>query len=138
MTTRMTINGEPCELVTDFGQLRASDLIYVLTCNWCGKAPHRAMLLRPRMGPVMTASDAGNVVIMMGGFPMAPDPHRLPPGQGTMITQPTVAAQIVWRVIDPKRTVGDDVKQGELDATQPPERVVVVEQTGPLVPLKED
>lgn len=134
MTMRMNINGEPCELVEDFGQLRVADTIYMLSCNWCGKSPHRAMLVRPVIGPVMMPD---RTVGIMPGYPMLPEPHQVQPGQRTMVTPPSVGGRSIWRVIDPQKATGDDVKQGEQDALQRPERVVVAETTGPAIPLEE-
>lgn len=110
----MTINGEPCELIVDFNQLRPGDLIYIMACDWCPKAPHRAMLARGVMGPVQLPHGP---VALMPGFPLVPEPHKLPPGQQTMLTPPSVAIRTVWRVIVPPReepkdeptTTGKDV-----------------------------
>lgn len=96
------INGEPCELITDFAQLRGGDLIYLLGCDWCGKAPHRALLMRQVVGPVMMpVGPQAHAIAIMPGFPMVPEPHKVQNGQHTLMTPPSVAARLVWRVIHP-------------------------------------
>lgn len=56
MSERVVINGEPCELVTDFAALRAGMLVYVTGCELCSPTvSHRGILLMSEFGPVTDA-----------------------------------------------------------------------------------
>lgn len=144
MSETTTINGEPCELITAFEQLCAGDVVYLQLCDWCKAPRHRALLLRPFISPVMMPN---GIVAVMPGFPMVPEPHQVTANQKTVVSPPSVASRSVWRVIDPQKTKGEDIKQGHLDAqpqqTRRPNSVIVftdddLRRAGYNLPKKED
>jgi len=102
------INGEPVELVTDFGALRVLDIVYVVSCS-CGRPHHRMALVSWTTAPGYS---------MYGderGWWVCEPPARcvLPfvaSGGLTGIGPGVVADRRIYRVINPPRAA--DVDEG--------------------------
>jgi hypothetical protein len=89
------INGEPVELVTDFGELRSGMIVWVKPCRWCG-GQHRSMLGRQF---VRAGLEPNGDTITTTAFPELPQPPCAIARRS--ITPVTVGSGIVYRVVDP-------------------------------------
>lgn len=113
----MQINGEEVERVDDFNALREWDVVYVVPCVICEAPWHRGAVTNPRR--VTLISDQGlhpNDLV----FTLLPSTKCLNP---TLLCTPRPPrASTIYRVVDPKKTKGEDMRQGHLDA-QPRSRM---------------
>lgn len=112
MPEETTINGERCELITDFEQLREADVVYVVRCMFCGAARHRALL--GRRYPAVPSRDHLGTVMVSPAFSMLPNPHAR--HSEAVLVPANVDQRMIWRVIDPQKATGEDMKRGQLDA----------------------
>jgi hypothetical protein len=92
----MKINGEPVELVKDFGELRSGMIVWLTACNWCPGRMHRSMLGRSYSG---LARYPLNDHIETEGFYMLPGPP-CDEGSGVLVTYRDVVGTRVYRVVD--------------------------------------
>jgi len=93
----MKIGGDEVELVTDFAQLRSGMIVWAKPCRWCG-GQHRAMLTRFKISGACLTTDMG-VVEDEPRFELHPASRCS--SSGSSLSARSVAAGIVYRVVDP-------------------------------------
>lgn len=87
----MKINGEECELVTDFATLRAGMIVYIKPCRVCGVI-RRMMLTRLTLHLVLRKD--GNTEEL--AWEALPQCHKK-----VCIPASSVGCEIIYRVVDP-------------------------------------
>lgn len=128
MPERKTINGELCERVERFGDLRRFDITYDTACDKCHRPACRAMLFE------LVETDEEHGV----GVAWELQPPCYEPGDGYIsgIGPSMVAEGRVWRVVEARDDAADEIEQREVEvraairairvATFEPERIVKV------------
>lgn len=94
----MTINGEECELVTDFGQLRAGAIVWELNCDDCGGA-HRFFVIGLSFDEFSETGEPDDPTKELAvKWEALAEPH----GEGeTFIDQESIDSGDFYRVVDP-------------------------------------
>lgn len=102
MSERRKINGELCELVTDFASLRTGDVVYSKPCRFCAGTP-RGMLTNLRRS--LGALDPNmRQLPPMDVWDRLPEHSCDPRLDGIVISAVTVADGRLWKVIDEEVT----------------------------------
>ncbi len=104
------INGEPVELVTDFGALRVGDIVYVVRCCTADQR-HRMVLIAKSDQPGMSTHAFGEVGWWIG----LPIPSCAKGATVAGVGRGTVARGRVYRVINPPLASDDAEENRALD-----------------------
>lgn len=108
---------ETLRLVTDFGELKAFDVVLVKPCPECGSRGHRTMLYEPNTG----GAEGAEAGVPFGDtvFPVDPPPKCMPiTCNRRVLTRKHVAAGIVYLVIDPTSTSEETRETKQLETTR--------------------
>lgn len=106
---RLVINGETCELVTDFASLRCMDTVYAQKCDDCG-GTHRGVLFS--FDPAFPVYTNAGQRYTAPGWVLEPNPRcgRRPFATLAVIDK-DVGEGTLWRVVDEEITKVTKVRE---------------------------